>query len=171
VITVVRATEADAPLLSGMAARTFVESHGHSAPAADVDAYIAEKYAVPVLRAELADPASIYHLAHVDGAAAGFSKVTLRTPYEPDGDADAGRLDRLYVLAEHHGSGAGAALMDHLLERMKREGQTGVWLHVWKGNPRAVRFYQKYGFAITGSHDFALSPTHANPNHRMFRAL
>ena len=69
------------------------------------------------------------------------------------------------------GSGAGAALMDHLLDLMRREKQAGVWLYVWKGNPRAVRFYQKYGFAITGSHDFPISATHANPNHRMFLAL
>ncbi|MDB4927738.1 MAG: GCN5-related N-acetyltransferase [Myxococcaceae bacterium] len=171
VISIVRATVADAPLLSGLAARTFVESHGHSAPAADVEAYVAAKYAVSVLRSELADPTSIYHLACVDGAAAGFSKVTLHTSHEHGDAAEVGRLDRLYVLAEHYGSGAGPALMDHLLGLMKREQQAGVWLYVWKGNPRAVRFYQKRGFAITGSHDFALSPTHSNPNHRMFLAL
>jgi diamine N-acetyltransferase len=171
VITIVRATVADAQRLADLARQTFVESHGRSAPAADIDAYLSEKYAVSVLSAELADPSGIYHLARVDGELAGFSKFTLDTTCEPGDAADVGRLDRLYVLRPHYGSGVGAALMDHLLDLMRRERQSGVWLYVWKENSRAVRFYQKRGFAITGSHDFALSPTHANPNHRMFLAL
>lgn len=34
-------------------------------------------------------------------------------------------------------------------------------------NHRAVNFYLKTGFQITGSYDFKLSDTHSNPNHRM----
>ena len=31
-----------------------------------------------------------------------------------------------------------------------------VWLGVWKANERAIRFYQKHGFDIFGTHTFVL---------------
>ncbi|HEX7807692.1 MAG TPA: GNAT family N-acetyltransferase, partial [Thermoanaerobaculia bacterium] len=31
-----------------------------------------------------------------------------------------------------------------------------VWLGVWEHNPRAIAFYEKCGFRITGKHPFLL---------------
>jgi ribosomal protein S18 acetylase RimI-like enzyme len=42
-----------------------------------------------------------------------------------------------------------------------------MWLYTWTGNERAVSFYLKAGFKIIGSHNFKISATHSNPNHRM----
>lgn len=42
----------------------------------------------------------------------------------------------------------------------------GDLVFVWKENHRAVTFYLKRGFTITGNHGFKISETPANPNSR-----
>lgn len=63
-------------------------------------------------------------------------------------DAEAPPRDRLlyaiYVLADHHGTGAGQALLDETVG----EGPAMLW--VAKENPRAVAFYLRNGFRFDG---------------------
>lgn len=66
-------------------------------------------------------------------------------------DADlrhTGELQAIYVLAEYYGKGPGQALMREALSRMREYPRIAVW--VLKGNERAIRFYEKYGFRYSG---------------------
>jgi putative acetyltransferase len=73
----------------------------------------------------------------VEGEAmAGFVTVDPRTLY----------LDQLVVAPEAWGSGAAAALV----AAAKRLSPSGLDLHVNRDNARAIRFYEKHGFAIVG---------------------
>ena len=166
-ISIVKAGVKDAALLSGLATQTFTESHGHSAAAADIEAYVSKNYTPAMLQAELEDPANIYHIQYYHKLPVGFSKIVLNSPYEGSPGKAITKLERIYLLKSYYGTNLGPALMDFLIHLMKKEKQTGVWLYVWKENNRAIRFYEKKGFTITGSHDFPISPTHSNPNHRM----
>jgi GNAT superfamily N-acetyltransferase len=70
----------------------------------------------------------------------------------PPLDADADELATvqlyvLYVLAAHHGSGAGARLLDAVVDRGER-----ALLWVADPNPRAQAFYRKHGFEADGAH-------------------
>ena len=60
---------------------------------------------------------------------------------------DAGELFALYVLPEYYGTGLGRRLTDAALALI---GQPKVALWVLKDNPRAIRFYEKYGFRADG---------------------
>ena len=75
-------------------------------------------------------------LAEIDGALAGFVTVDLKTMY----------LDQIVVAPEHWGSDAAGALLDEA----KRLSPCGLDLLVNKDNARAIRFYQKHGFAYAG---------------------
>ncbi len=165
-ISIVKAGVKDADLLAGLATQTFIESHGHSASPADIDSYVKEKYTPEMMAAELQDPANIYHIQYYHKQPIGFSKIVLNSPYEGIPD-NISKLERIYLLKAYYGTNLGPALMDFLFHLMKKEKQKGVWLYVWKENKRAIRFYEKLGFTITGSHDFPISPSHSNPNHRM----
>ena len=61
---------------------------------------------------------------------------------------DAGELFALYVLSEYYGTGLGRRLTDAALARIEQP-KTALW--VLKDNPRAIRFYEKYGFRADGS--------------------
>lgn len=56
------------------------------------------------------------------------------------------QLHVLYVLNEHHGSGAGAALLDAVIDA---SGGAALW--VGDPNPRAQAFYRKNGFVADGT--------------------
>ena len=170
-ISIVKAEVKDAELLAGLATQTFIESHGHSASAEDIEAYVKENYTPSRLKAELEDPANIYHILYYHQLPAGYSKIVFNTPFEDSPDTAVTKLDRIYLLKTYYGTNLGPALMDFLLRVMKKENQSGVWLYVWKENNRAIRFYEKKGFRTIGNHDFPISATHTNPNHRMYLAF
>jgi putative acetyltransferase len=69
-------------------------------------------------------------------------------------------LDQLVVAPEAWGSGLGSAL----LAEAKRMSPAGLDLHVNQDNARAIRFYEKHGFVISGA---ALNWRSGAPVHRM----
>jgi ribosomal protein S18 acetylase RimI-like enzyme len=64
-------------------------------------------------------------------------------------------LQRLYADNHVHGTGVARALMQFTLDRAQADYKH-IWLGVWESNFRARRFYDRFGFARVGSHDFML---------------
>jgi putative acetyltransferase len=86
-------------------------------------------------RNELVAQAQIV-VAESAGTMTGFVTVDPKTLY----------LDQIVVAPEAWGSGTAEAL----LAEARRLSPTGLDLQVNQDNARAIRFYQKQGFAITG---------------------
>ncbi|WP_304235781.1 GNAT family N-acetyltransferase [Jiulongibacter sediminis] len=163
-----KGTIADAEMLSEIGTLSFIESHGLSGPQADIEAY-AKKYFTPEsFEAELKEPSNVYYIIFCEGKPAGYSKIIFNSPHFNVPESRVTKLERLYLLKEFYGRNLGAELFNFNLNLSKEAGEKGLWLYVWKGNDRAIRFYQKQGFEIVGSHDFKISETHHNPNHQMF---
>ena len=165
---ITEANPAHAPTLARLAALTFTESHGSSASASDIEAYVAKHYTATVFEKELQDPDNLYHLYYDQDRLAGFSKIILNTPYAGGTQPNIAKLERLYFLEGFYDKGLGAKLFDFNIDLAKAAAQAGLWLYVWKGNERALRFYNKRGFKVVGHYDFKISETHANPNYQMF---
>lgn len=70
-------------------------------------------------------------------------------PYRDDTLPGTGELYALYVLKDYYGTGAGPALLRAALARLAGYPRVALW--VLKGNARAIRFYQKHGFAADGA--------------------
>lgn len=81
----------------------------------------------------------------------GFVGFGNHGPEEPD----TGEVFALYVLPEYHGTGVGRQLMDAALEKLASYPHICLWLV--KGNARALRFYEKCGFHLTGEEKFTAS--------------
>ncbi|MBL7742445.1 MAG: GNAT family N-acetyltransferase [Chitinophagaceae bacterium] len=166
--SIVKAGEKDASLLSEIATLTFIESHGHSAQPEDINAYITEKYNGDAFEKELNDAKNIYHIIYHDQRPAGYSKIIFDSPFTGSPIETITKLERIYLLKEFYDLKLGSQLFQFNTDLSKRNNQLGIWLYVWKENTRAVDFYKRKGFLITGSHDFRISETHSNPNHQMF---
>jgi len=147
---------ADAGVLASFAARTFFETYAAANDPADMEAHLAAKYGEAIQAAEIQDPASVYLLAEVEGALAGFALV--RLDHAPEGAAleRPVELVRFYVAQEWHGHGVAQALMAACVEESRRRGGRTLWLAVWQQNSRAIAFYRKSGFAVTGTITFRL---------------
>lgn len=167
-ISIVKATAADTPLIADIASRSFIESHHTSAPMHEIDNYIKAKYDQAVLREELEDPANIYYIIYTDKKPAGYSKIVFNSPHTRIAQQNITKLERIYLLQEFYGLKLGAELFSFNLRLSKSNDQSGMWLYVWEKNDRAIAFYERAGFKIIGHGDFRLTATHSNPNHIMF---
>lgn len=89
-------------------------------------------------------------VAEIDGEFAGYVYVAA-----PSRDADLGpevaELVALYVDPEHWSKGVGDALMRAALERLGDLPYTEVVLWTFKGNDRAITFYERRGWRADGS--------------------
>jgi len=81
-------------------------------------------------------PAATITVAEREGALIGFVTVDPQTRY----------LDQIVVAPEAWGSDVAAAL----IAEARRLSPSGLELKVNADNARAIRFYKKHGFAITG---------------------
>ncbi len=89
-------------------------------------------------------------IADAAGEMIGFVTVDPRTLY----------LDQIVVAPGRWASGIGAALLDEA----KRLSPAGLDLDVNTDNARAIAFYVKHGFSISGA---SVNPISGKPVHRM----
>ena len=167
-ITIQKATITDAATIAEIGKKSFIESHGHSASATDIDSYVSKKYTLDAIREEIENPENIYHLIFYKGQAAGYSKIILNAANENIPAANVTTLDRLYLLKDFYDLKLGSALLEFNINISKEFHQAGMWLYTWTENKRAIDFYHKTGFNIIGKANFKISETHANPNHVMY---
>lgn len=154
-IEYIDASPADGPALDAMARACWVETFAHSCSAEDMALYLAKAYGPGgALLRDLADPAHIFRLACHDGEIVGYAKLS--EPWLPAGSfgPDARQLSQLYVTTPWKGAGVGQALMNWTLATAKSLGATELLLTVWEENHRAMRFYQRLGFAHVGDYAF-----------------
>jgi putative acetyltransferase len=95
-------------------------------------------------------PAAEVVIAEAEGTMIGFVTIDPRTRY----------LDQIVVAPERWGLGAGTAL----IAEAKRISPSGLDLDVNTDNARALRFYGKCGFVISGAGN---NPITGRPVHRM----
>jgi diamine N-acetyltransferase len=163
-ISLVQLTPADAPMLAQMGGVSLLQSHGHSAPAEVMQAYVDKSFSVEACRAELEDAGNIFYAAFYNGEPAGYFKTIYNVPHAAIDIQPVTKLERLYLLNQFLDLKLGHQLLQKSIELSKAAGDMGMWLNVWKKNERAIRFYQKAGFETVGESQFVLTETHANPN-------
>ncbi len=100
-------------------------------------------------RTELVPAAEIV-IAETDGELIGFVTIDPRTLY----------LDQLVVAPQHWGSSVAAAL----IAEAKHLSPAGLDLDVNTDNARAIRFYGREGFVVSGE---GVNPVSGKPVHRM----
>lgn len=151
-----RATLDDATLIAELGARTFAKAFAADNRPQDITQYIAENFSTNQIERELADPRSIFLLAHEDERLVGY--VKLRHGGMPDfvKSPDPIELMRIYIETDLIGGGYGSALMRACLEVAKEAGYRSIWLGVWKRNTRAIKFYERWGFTKLGTQEFIL---------------
>ena len=150
-----RAVPGDAGLLAELGARTFSETFAADNDPEDMAAYLAASFNHARQTAELTDAASVFFIAEVGGAAAGYAKLHAGGPEGIEGPKPV-ELVRLYVSREWLGRGVGEALMRACVDEARRAGYETIWLGVWERNGRAQAFYRKWNFRAVGEHVFHL---------------
>ena len=148
--TVRIATPADAARLADFAGRAFRDTYIPACRAEDVEAYASTHFDAALQRAELEDVAMrTLLLVDADDALAGYAQ--LRRDAAIDVAPGAIEVARFYVDRAWHGRGLADRLMDACVAE-----SAALWLCVWRGNARAIRFYERRGFRVVGTQRFTM---------------
>ena len=94
-------------------------------------------------------PGAIF-LAEVDSEVVGFIAVGRYRQSEGGPDPAVGEVFAIYVAAEHWSTRAGHALMRAAVDHFTDHGVAEIRLWVLADNPRARRFYERFGYVADG---------------------
>ncbi len=172
----------DAAALAALAEHTFRDTFAAMNTAEDMDRHCRQSYGEAIQAAEIADSGKLTLVCEqpCEEPCEVLSAEPCEKPGEEAGELVAyaqlrwgnmptlkhppagvqahhpGEIQRLYVASACHGKGLAQQLMQACLDEMAKRGCDLVWLGVWEKNPRAIAFYQKFGFREVGEHVFAL---------------
>ncbi|HEX5001845.1 MAG TPA: GNAT family N-acetyltransferase [Bacteroidia bacterium] len=145
-----------------------MESHLLSASPSDLNYYTDRAYSEEQIGKELKNPENRCYLVYNKGEAVGFSNSYFNNEHPELNHKNITKLDRIYILQKYYDTGIGKQLFAFNVKISKEHKQQGMWLYVWTGNLRAIKFYEKQGFVIAGNYEFKISPNHKNPNYLMY---
>jgi len=142
-VTVRLAARDDAPAIAAVHIRAWQQTYSGLVEPGELDDLPVERRAARW--AEIIEEGrATVHVAELDGTIIGFAAAGVRRDHERVRPLE---LEALYLLAEHHGSGAGQALLDAAIS------DSPAFLFVADRNPRATRFYERNGFAFDGAEE------------------
>lgn len=155
-ITIRMANLQDANLLAEIGEETFADTFSADNTPDNMAEYLESAFSPEIQARELADPASVFLIADLEGETVGYARlVEGYVPPEVTGQHPI-ELARIYARKRWIGHGVGTALMQACLDLARGRGADTVWLGVWEKNPRAITFYQKWGFMMVGTQTFQL---------------
>lgn len=151
------ATGADAARVSAFARQVFERAFAADNDPANLAGYVASAFTPARQYEEVHDPRLTYLIAASDdGAIVGYAVLRADAP-DPAVTGEAPiELWRFYVDHTMHGRGVAGQLMTACIETARARDAATLWLGVWERNPRAIRFYEKWGFIDVGSHLFQM---------------
>ena len=154
----------DIPVVQALAGEIWRRHYPGILSIEQIDYMLAHGYSHEALtRFVTGDDAGLV-LAEHDGRAIGFAAW-----YRVDDTAT--KLDKLYVLPEHHGAGVGRALIERVAALARERGAATLTLNVNRNNVGALRAYERCGFAIRERGDFPIGNGFVMEDFIMARAL
>lgn len=103
---------------------------------------------------EFREPDSCFLIAEKDSKIIAYARIRKNTESDHLMTGSNLELQRFYLAKHVQGTGLADDLMNACLELVK--DVDWLWLGVWENNPRAIRFYEKYGFEKFGTHTFRM---------------
>ena len=155
-VTIQKLTSADADLLLTLSKKTFFDFFAHLNKPEDMEAYASVAFTPQKIQAELSNPNSHFFFAMLNGEITGYLKLNYGPAQTEFHDQNAVEIERIYVLAEHHGKKIGHQFIDFTLKEAAGKNLQYVWLGVWEHNHNAIGFYQHHGFTVFANHPFML---------------
>jgi RimJ/RimL family protein N-acetyltransferase len=150
-ISVRPATVDDSDQIARAHIRTWQAAYAHVLPAAYLASFDPPVWAERRRRliAEQTPPDGCY-VAEVDDAIVGHATVGRFRDGDGVRDPDVGEILAIYVVPEQWSAGVGPALLRAGMDHLVRHGLSEIRLWVIADNPRARRFYERFGFVADG---------------------
>ena len=156
-IKVIKADQTHATTIASIGRQSFRDAFGHLFNnKEELQEYLEYTYKTEKIIAGIQKENNIFFLAFVDSVPVGFAKVKKHSLNEEIESVAQMELQKIYVLSYYHGSGAGAALMQAVLDLAQELKPDFIWLDTYISNAKAIHFYEKSGFRKIGTHFFTI---------------
>jgi diamine N-acetyltransferase len=147
----------DALDLSNVAQQTFALACPQDSDIAELQAYCIKNLRPSVFEKLISDQNSYVSLASINNEVAGFAVLIFDNAcYELPKLTKPVELQKFYLKPEYHGEGVAQILMNDAVNRCQKKDYKNIWLSVFSGNKKAIRFYSKCGFIVTGQTNFIM---------------
>ena len=140
----------DIEILCKIGAKTFVETYVDMNTPENIENYLSEKFNKRQILGEIQTSNTIFLLVEFKNETIGYAKMRVNLVENPD--VKSLEIERIYISKNYHGQKYGAMLMQKCIDVAIENDYESIWLGVWEHNPKAINFYQKWGFEIFGEH-------------------
>lgn len=151
-----QAKQIDATSLARLAESTFRQTFSHENLAANIEMHCLQNFSSEIQEQEILNSNIVTFVAEIESTLVGFAQLRLKSAVDCIKASKPSELYRLYVSNEQQGTGLAHQIIKDILRAASNANNDCVWLGVWEHNPRAIAFYQKYGFSMAGEHIFKL---------------
>lgn len=142
------ATPADFPAIERIARQTWPATFGAILSPDQIEYMLNWMYQPDALTGQVEQQGHVFLLLLDDaGEPLGFVSYEPHYRNEP-----VTKVHKLYLLPDTQGRGLGRMLLDEVSRRAGQQGDTALALNVNRHN-RAVLFYERIGFSVTGQED------------------
>jgi ribosomal protein S18 acetylase RimI-like enzyme len=148
--------EEDLQMLREISRETFLETFSEDNTSENMEKYLQESFSSEKLQAELSAPHTIFYFALLNNQVIGYLKLNQEEPQENSLGQPTLEIERIYVRKAFHGQNVGRVLLEKAFQVARESRVAYIWLGVWENNHRAIYFYRKHGFEVTGSKIFLL---------------
>jgi GNAT superfamily N-acetyltransferase len=110
--------------------------------------YVNDLYTIENVQKELSEEKTDYFFIVLSEHIIGIMRIVYEVNPHHKKDKNYVKLHRLYLDQTIQNKGIGKQLMLWLIEKVKQEGYSKIWLDAMEKQPQALHFYQKLGFEI-----------------------
>ncbi|MCJ1655700.1 GNAT family N-acetyltransferase [Staphylococcus sp. NRL 16/872] len=151
---VVKINKNEVTELKRIAEITFYETFKDVYSQENFQKFFDEAYNEDLLLSELDNSNSFHYFYKIDNDIVGYLKLNINgAQTEPKGNEYL-EIQRIYFHKAYQGGGRGHTFIKLALDKAREHHKSKIWLGVWEYNDKALAFYKRHGFVVTGEHDF-----------------
>jgi ribosomal protein S18 acetylase RimI-like enzyme len=156
-INVIKAHPVHATIISSIGKQSFRDAFAYLFDdKKELQDYLDNTYHPDKIQRSLEKENNVFFLAYMENVPVGFAKLKKHSLHSKIRSVAQMELQKIYVLSYYHGSGAGNALMQAVLDLAKKLQPDFLWLDTHISNIKAILFYEKNGFKRSAKHYFTI---------------
>jgi len=159
-ISVRKANSYDAEMISLIGKISFRKAFGNVFDKNNLEEYLKNVYKPDKIEVSINRENNAWFVAELDDRPVGFAKVRKFSLNDEIESVSQMQLEKIYVLPEYQGSGAGSRLLDEVLNLALELSPDYIWLDVYASNEKAIRFYERSGFKKETTYHQGLGSQH-----------
>lgn len=148
-----------AQIISELGRKTFYDTWNHENNEIDMQSYLEEAFSIKSIKQQLNNPECFFYVIRIEEKCIGYLKLNVGKAQTEFQKQEALEIEKIYFLKQFQGKKIANLFMETSLNLASELNKKVIWLGVSERNSRALAFYQRHGFIVTGKHTFMIGET------------